>query len=202
MILLKRIFLPSDILKVLWSVAFPLYVLILLVLLFYLTTLQPPHFLGIANTECGFLRAFSENITVNRRDIMSYEQETKKLTDAIPDFDKQKPRIEKYLKEQKGFSEDDLRSVRSAQQVINYHDDMKAYQRSLKKPYRVNPNDKRARTTQVAELLTHEGVIPDRTKKKSVIEQVHARRRGNADNHPQYSQQDRLAAINKLIGGK
>ena len=55
-----------------------------------------------------------------------------------------------------------------------------------------------------AELLTSEGLIPEKQNNKtsSVVEQVRARKRGNAGNHPQYSQQDRLAAINKLIDGE
>lgn len=53
------------------------------------------------------------------------------------------------------------------------------------------------------DLLTSEGVIPKQeSKTRRVAEQVRVRRSGNAGNHPQYSQQDRLAAINKLIDGE
>ena len=47
-IMLKCIFLLSNILKALWNVAFPLTVLILAV---YFTTLQSPHYLEITNAE-------------------------------------------------------------------------------------------------------------------------------------------------------
>ena len=37
---------------------------------------------------------------------------------------------------------------------------------------------------------------------KQNAKQALARKRGNAGNHPKYSQQDRLAAINNLIDGE
>ncbi len=55
----------------------------------------------------------------------------------------------------------------------------------------------------MAELLTSEDVIHEQENKtRSVVEQVCARKRGNAGNHPQYSHEDRLSAISKLITGE
>ena len=59
---------------------------------------------------------------------MSREDEISKLAEAMPDFDVQIPRVRRYLKG-KGLSDDDLNAVVTADEVLNYHNQMNVEQK-------------------------------------------------------------------------
>ena len=145
---------------------------------------------------------------------MSYEEENAKLLNEVPSWkdndvrEKERVQMADYLKSEKGYSQSDIESLASATVTANLYKEWK--KSTTPKPYKIDPNDRRPPQVRIAEMLVADGVVEDKPKQKpeqklsNMMEKVreYKARKSPAENHPDYSHKDKLAAINNILAGK